>query len=268
MGEVHPRGDEDVVPAVGVEVVDARPPRPIGLHADRVRDLLEAAAAAVREQRVAENELGLPVGKKVRGRRAGIGLAGLGRPVAGRDVDPHVGVHVGDQEVDVPVAVEVEGLDAHRTPGCLGEVFAGRVAKPFSALVEPQVVLTLHVQDVQVGQPVVVHVDHGGVAAPAAVDQADLARHVLEPAATEVVIQDARFGAVRVGMAVERVRQAHVVATRPLFIARVDADVGHEQVDQAIPVVVEEHRAGRMPHVPDAGLRGDVAELAPAEVPE
>jgi len=34
MREVHARGDEDVVPAVGVEVVHARSPGPVRLHAD------------------------------------------------------------------------------------------------------------------------------------------------------------------------------------------------------------------------------------------
>src|SRR5881396_2586073 len=34
MREVHARGDEDVVPAVGVEIVHARSPGPVRLHAD------------------------------------------------------------------------------------------------------------------------------------------------------------------------------------------------------------------------------------------
>src|SRR5213078_4959747 len=60
MREVHPGGDEDVVPAVGVEVVHARSPGPVRFHPDRVGDLLEAAASAVMEERVAEDEATLP----------------------------------------------------------------------------------------------------------------------------------------------------------------------------------------------------------------
>ena len=39
--EVHAGGDEDVLPAVGVEVADARAPGPVVLDADAVGDLLE-----------------------------------------------------------------------------------------------------------------------------------------------------------------------------------------------------------------------------------
>ena len=39
VGIVHAGGDEDVVEAVGVEVADARSPRPVVLDADRVGDL-------------------------------------------------------------------------------------------------------------------------------------------------------------------------------------------------------------------------------------
>ena len=44
-GEVHGRGDEDVVPAVGVQVVDAHSPGPVIFDADLVGDLLEPTAA-------------------------------------------------------------------------------------------------------------------------------------------------------------------------------------------------------------------------------
>src|SRR2546426_12679543 len=50
--EVHAGRHEDVVPPVGVEVVHAGPPGPTGFDPHRVRDLFEAAAAAVREERV------------------------------------------------------------------------------------------------------------------------------------------------------------------------------------------------------------------------
>ena len=40
-GEPHPGGDEDVVPAVGVDVADAQPPGPVVLGPQAVGDLLE-----------------------------------------------------------------------------------------------------------------------------------------------------------------------------------------------------------------------------------
>ena len=61
VGEVHPRGDEDIVPSVGVEIVHAGAPGPVRFHPDGIGDLLESAAAAVREQLVAEQESGLPL---------------------------------------------------------------------------------------------------------------------------------------------------------------------------------------------------------------
>ena len=64
----------------------------------------------------------------------------------------------------------------------------------------------------------------------------------------------------------ERVVQADVVAAGPLGVGGVDADIGHEQVEQAVAVVVEEHCTRGVPDVPDARLRGDVAELPAAEV--
>jgi hypothetical protein len=89
-----------------------------------------------------------------------------------------------------------------------------------------------------------------------------------EPATAEVVVQDARFGALGVGVAVEGIPQAHVVATRADRVGGVDAHVGHEQIEQAVAVVVEEHGAGGVAHVADARLCGDVPELAAAEILE
>src|SRR2546423_552147 len=53
---IHARGDEDVIPAVRIDVADARSPWPVSFRAGAIGDLLEPAAAGVMEQRVAENE--------------------------------------------------------------------------------------------------------------------------------------------------------------------------------------------------------------------
>src|SRR3954468_11301608 len=62
--EVHRRGNEHVEPAVGVEVADARPPRPVVFGADAVRNLLELAGAGIPVERVAEDERALRASQK------------------------------------------------------------------------------------------------------------------------------------------------------------------------------------------------------------
>ena len=93
-------------------------------------------------------------------------------------------MHAGDEDVDPAVPVEIERLHPHGTPGGLGEVLRRRIAKALSAFIEPQVTTTLHVQDVEVGKPIVVDVDRRGLAAPARAHQPELARDVLESIAT------------------------------------------------------------------------------------
>ena len=66
--------------------------------------------------------------------------------------------------------------------------------------------------------------------------------HVLESIAAEVAVQDADFGALGVGMAVKGVGQADVVAAGPLLVARIHADVGDEQIEQAVAVIIKEDR--------------------------
>src|SRR2546421_474378 len=99
-------------------------------------------------------------------------------------------MHVGDEEVEATVSVEVERLHPHRAPGGPGKVPPRGVAKPLAAFVEPEVVLPLHVEDVEVGPTVVVHVDHRRVAAPASIDEPDLPGDIPEPAAAQVVVQN------------------------------------------------------------------------------
>ena len=82
------------------------------------------------------------------------------------------------------------------------------------------------------------------------------------------MVQNARFGALGVGVAVEGIGPADVVAARSLLVGGVDADVADEEVEQAVAVVVEEDRTGGVPDVPHARRRGDVAEPAAAHVLE
>src|SRR2546430_2621001 len=155
-----------------------------------------------------------------------------------------------------------------RSPRGLGEVVFGSVPETLPAFVQPEMIRPLHVEDVEVWKAVVVRVDHGGVAAPAEIHQPDFARDVLEPVAAEVVVQNARFGARGVRVTVEGVGPADVIAAGPLLFGGVDADVGDEEVEQAVAVIVEENSARGVTAVADAGLRGDVAKLPAAQVLE
>src|SRR5947208_12494699 len=137
-------------------------------------------------------------------------------------------MHAGDEDVEPTIAVEVEHFRPHGTPGSLREVFRGRVEKPLSPPIEPEVIPTLHVQDIEVRKPVVVHVERRGVAAPAEIHQPDLAAHNLDPVAAQLVVENARFGALGMEMPNERVAKRDIVATRPTRIAAVQATGGKE----------------------------------------
>ena len=129
-----------------------------------------------------------------------------------------------------------------------------------ATLVEPDVIPPLHVERVEVGKAVVVQVHGRGVAGPTLVHQPDLATHVLEAVAAQVVVEDARFGALRVEMAAEGVLQRDIVAAPPPGVAGVHAHIGDEQIEQAVSVIVEKHGARGVAAVCHARLRGDVAK--------
>src|SRR5947207_1296686 len=79
------------------------------------------------------------------------------------------------------------------------------------------------------------------------------------PPAT-VAVENARFGAVGVKVAEKRVVQRDIVPTPPPCVAGEHTDIGHEQIEQAVAVVVEKHGAGRVADVSHSRLRGDVAK--------
>src|SRR6185503_3897867 len=99
-------------------------------------------------------------------------------------------------------------------------------------------------------------------------DETGFARYILELVAAHVPIQNARLGAFGMEMAHECVAESNEVAAGPTLIAGVDTDVGHEQIEPPIPVVVEENRSRRMTGIGDAGSLGDVAESAAALILE
>src|SRR4029078_3453608 len=106
----------------------------------------------------------------------------------------------------------VERLRPHRTPRGPGEITRRRVTESLPALVDPEVIATLHVQDVQIGETITIDVERAGVAAPAPVDETGLARHIPELVPAHVSIQDARLGTFGVEMAHGCVAESHRIA--------------------------------------------------------
>src|SRR5260370_4006472 len=102
----------------------------------------------------------------------------------------HIRMHAGDEEIEPTVPIEVERLHAHRTPGSFREVFRRRVAKMLSALIDLQMTPALHIEDVEYGKPVIVHIERRGVPAPSRTHQPDLARNVLEPLAAQIGVEN------------------------------------------------------------------------------
>jgi hypothetical protein len=180
------------------------------------------------------------------------------------NVDPHVGVHARYEDVETAVAIEVEHLGAHRAPWTPGKVSRCRVAKALSSLIQPNVIATLHVEDVQIGELVAVYIEDGCVPTPASVDERHRSGHILKPVPAEVSVQDARFRAIGMQMSHERIAEANVVTAAPALIRGVHAYVRDEQIQQAIAVIVEEDRAGRVADVSHTGSPRDVAKPSTA----
>ena len=82
----------------------------------------------------------------------------------GADHLAHVRVHVGDEDVEPAVVVEVEHLDPHRAPRRPREHLAALLDEALAADVLVVLIVALHVQDVEIGPAVVVDVDR--VASP------------------------------------------------------------------------------------------------------
>ena len=100
--------------------------------------------------------------------------------------------------------------------------------------------------------------------------QAHLARDVLKCSATEILIENALLAARRELPALEGIRTPEVKAAATFLVPRVDANIRHEQIQQAVLVKVEEDRArgmGSALHC-DSRFRSDVLELSAAKILE
>ena len=182
----------------------------------------------------------------------------------------HVGVHVGDENVQASVVVEVEHLDAHRAPGRPREHLTALPDEALAAGVLVVLVVAEHVEHIQIGPAVVIDVNHTRVARPGQVHEAGPLRDVNETISTGIAIQNASFGPGWLQVARKRVleRDVVLVAVAPNRVRRIPADVDEEQVEPAVAVVIEEHGTRRVSDVGEARGGGDVAEAAVAVVLE
>ena len=280
-GEIHAGGDKHVLKAVGVDVTCAQSPGPVILGANPVRDLFVGARALLLEEGIPVNAGFMtqvfirfaPGAESTTDDDGGGAYLRLGLFPLDADVLAHVGVHIGDIDIHEPVVVPVEYLDPHRAPGRLGENFRAHLDEAFAFPVLVVLVGPLHIEYVQVRPAVPVDVAGSRIASPAHVPQAGLFRDIDEAIAALVVIEDALLEALRLEVAGKRVTEAvvervidTVIGCLTQFFGRVPAHVGEEQVEQAIPVVVKEHGAGRMAFVPGTGCIGYVAESPAPDV--
>ena len=88
-----------------------------------------------------------------------------------------------------------------------------------------------------------IQVSEGSVARPGPIAKVRLFGNVLEPAASQIPVEDTVLGPVRIKVAVERIRQGEVIAATAPLVGRVNPDVGQEQIQQPVIVEVKEHCA-------------------------
>ena len=183
----------------------------------------------------------------------------------------HLLIDVGDEQILLPVAVDVGSVDAHPrsglTVGAESNLRGQRNLLPLAlATVREQEVLDGVVGDEQIHQTVVVDVG-GDYAKRLAQRPSDVGAgaHVGEGAIAVVPVQHARRRLEDARDAVEALTEL-VVAAEDVAGERKLHEAAQEQIELAVVVVVEPHRARRPSWRRQAGLVGDVREGAVAVV--
>ncbi len=266
LGIIHPGRNEHVVEPVGVEVADARAPRAVALGVDRVGGLAVGAAGLAAEERVAPD-----AGPAVAAERHRP-LHRRFHPLAlRRDGLAHVGVHVGDEDVEAAVVVEVEDLDAHGAPRRSREHLPAPADEPRAVDVLVILIVAEHVEHVEIGPAIGIDVDHAGIARPRPIAQAGGGGDIDEAVVPLVVEEDALLRPLGLEVAGEGILEGHVIPRAAVAgdgVGRIAADVDEEQIEPAVVVVVEEDGGRRMADVAEAGGGGNIAEPAVAVVLE
>ena len=274
--------DEQVLPAVEVDIHEDRRPRPAGRRdAGEAGDLCVGAVAAVPVERVARELL------------AGGGKAGRAddrRDGAGRaEVLAEVAVeHLDREEIQPAVAVDVGEIHAHRGEAHVAQRHRGRLAEAALPVAEPQMVRRLEiVAHIDVGKAVAVHVADldrepeirgGRDRTPFRVAERLLPRRRREPALAVVEIQHVGLAelvelalddpqAVGETAGDDRLAVHHAGRDRRAVAEdRLGREVALVEVQVAVAVDVREGQRGPAGAAGDPAGRGDIGETALAVV--
>ena len=132
---------------------------------------------------------------------------------------PHVRVHVGQIDVQLPVVVEVEDLDSHGSPWRRGKQLATLLDETATFNILVILIMALHVGQIQVRPSIVVGIKRAGVARPTHILQTHLVGDVDESVSALVPIEDAGLRERGIKVSVEGVRGGTIVgilgAVRP-----------------------------------------------------
>ena len=209
------RRDQDVVPAVQVRVHDERAPCPVGGgEPEFPRRLGEGPVAAVQLHRI-------PVQLHSRVRDPGRLRGGLVTRRLDEALRRVPGEHVGREEVEVSVAVEISDVDGHRGEARRADGLVRDGREGPVALVEPDPVLAVEVvRNIEVRVAVLVPVAEAGRESPVP------SRHRDVPAGT------------REGRAGGRGRESSVPESGVEFVRLSELEAAHEAAIEQLHAVV------------------------------
>src|SRR5262245_897588 len=127
-------------------------------------------------------------------------------------------------------------------------------------------IIPLHIQDIKVGEPILVQVRKTGIAAPPEIAQPHLFRYVNKPVRPDVLVENAWLGSISMEMSSKTIAHSNKVATPAFLIDSVLPNIGQKQIHETIPVVVKKYSSRRVPGVCQSCTLGDFLEPALAQI--
>src|SRR5882724_3857211 len=152
-------------------------------------------------------------------------------------------MHVRDKEIHAAVIIEVEKLQPHASPRCLGKIVLRFLDKLLTAHVLKVVPRTLHIQEVDARPTIALQVSKASVATPATRIESHFGGDILELIVAQILVENRVLKAFGMEVARKRVFQADISSFWPFFVGRINADIADEQIDQTIVIVIKEESA-------------------------
>src|SRR6266403_551510 len=134
-------------------------------------------------------------------------------------------MHVRNEQIHAAVIVEVEKLQPHTSPGCLGKTVLRFLDEFPAALIFEIVSRTLHVQEINARPAVTLQIREACVATPASRIQAHLRSDILELIVSQILVENRVLEPFGMEMAGKRVLQADVSPFWAFFVCGINADV-------------------------------------------